>query len=393
MPGNFGNKACTSQSRFKEGISVTLPRVFLVGGGHAQLAVLADWIRHGRPRSEAWLVNPGRFLRYSGMIPGIISGDYRADDGLIDLPALASVAGVGFIEQALVSLDVAERHIVLDDGRALPFDYCSIDVGGVGQAVAILGSDPRLLDIRPIDRFLPRLLARITQSPSAKTHFAVIGGGAGGVEIAFALRNATDLAPTVEVQLITGKQGLLPDQGAMARKIAAQELRRQNIVIDCRDARVVGGKLYADAELVEPIDHIIAAIGSAAPAWPTQSGLAVDNNGFIIVDRYQRSVSHPFILATGDVAARQDRAVPHSGVHAVHAGPILAANLRTMLAGNEPSESYTPRRSSLYLLSTGRRSAILVYGRFSALNSWTWWLKRWIDKRWVSAYCQLTERM
>lgn len=366
-----------------------MPRILLVGGGHAQLAVLADWIRHGRPRCKAWLINSGRYLRYSGMVPGILTGDYDSDDGLIDLSALASSAGVDFICQTLVSLDAERRRIVLDDGRTLPFDHCSIDTGGVGQAESVLGFDRRLLDIRPIDHFVSQWSTCVTRSPSETAHIAVIGGGAGGVELAFALRNAAGLGTPPNVRIITGQQGLLPDQDALARKFAAQELERQHIMIDRRDAYLADGTLYAGDEALEPIDDIVAAIGSAAPAWPAQSGLAVNEGGFVLVDRYQRSISHPFILATGDVAARQDRAVPHSGVHAVHAGPVLTANLRSMLAGVEPSRSYTPRRASLYLLSTGNRSAILVYGRFAARGRWAWWLKRWIDKRWVRAYARL----
>ncbi len=368
---------------------MALPRILLVGGGHAQLAVLADWIRHGRPECDATLINPAHYLRYSGMIPGIISGDYHDDEGLIDLPALASAAGVAFIEQKVVSLDADERQVRLDDGSTLVFDLCSIDTGGVGRAETVLGSDPRLLDIRPIDRFVAQWRARIAGSPTASTRIAVIGGGAGGVELAFALRNAAGIAAPADVRLVTGQAGLLPEHGASAQKYAARELVRQHIVVDERDAYIADGELFAGTDALEPVDHIIAAIGSAAPSWPAAAGLAVDGEGFIMVDRYQRSVSHPYVLATGDVAVRQDRLVPHSGVHAVRAGQILAANLTAMIDGVAPSRSYTPRRASLYLLSTGNSSAILIYGRFAARGRWVWWLKRWIDTRWVRAYARL----
>ncbi len=369
------------------------PRILLVGGGHAQLAVLADWIRNGRPSDEAALVNPARYLRYSGMVPGIISGDYQSDDGLIDLRALASAAGARLIEQSLVSLDPQRCKVVLDDGSVVPFDYCSIDTGGIGQAEAVLGADRCLIDIRPIDRFVSWWRTWVDGSPTATTRIAVIGGGAGGVELAFALRNAAGLSQPAHVRLITGNRGLLPGHGAMVRAYAAQELVRQHIVIDPRDAHLTKGNLYAGGELLDPIDHIIAAIGSMAPSWPEKSGLAVDARGYIMVDQYQRSVSHPHILATGDVAARQDRTVAHSGVHAVRAGPVLAANLRSIVACAQPSQSYSPRRASLYLLSTGNRSAILAYGRFAARGRWVWRLKRWIDKQWVGAYARLAGRL
>ena len=332
------------------------------------------------------------FLRYYGMMPGIVSGHYRDDDGLIDLRALASTANIRFLEETVVSLDVETQHIGLKDGTSLPFDYCSIDTGGISRAESVLDSDSRILDIRPIDRFAAQWRARLDASNDRIIRIAVIGGGAGGVELAFALRNSGEIADRVDVRLICGRQGLLPDHGALTRKFVAQELARQNIRLDERDAQLVNGQLFADTQSIEPVDHIITALGGAAARWPAQSGLAVDEDGFVMVDRYQRSVSHPNILATGDIAARQDRVVPHSGVHAVRTGPVLAANLRSILAGAMPTRSYSPRLSSLYLLSTGNRSAILSYGPIAARGRWVWRLKRWIDKRWVRAYARLAGR-
>jgi NADH dehydrogenase FAD-containing subunit len=54
-------------------------RVLLVGGGHAHVAVLADWIRHGVPPGvEALLLTPGPSLRYSSMVPGWLAGQHAA---------------------------------------------------------------------------------------------------------------------------------------------------------------------------------------------------------------------------------------------------------------------------------------------------------------------------
>jgi NADH dehydrogenase FAD-containing subunit len=116
------------------------------------------------------------------------------------------------------------------------------------------------------------------------------------------------------------------------------------------------------------------------------SGLATDAAGFIAVDAHQRSTSHPQIFAAGDVAARADRALAHSGVHAVFAGPVIAANLRRALAGAAPQRSYHPRLNSLYLLNTGDGRAIASYGPFAAEGRWVLALKHAIDKRWIAKY-------
>ena len=70
----------------------TGPVLLLVGGGHAHLGVLADWVKHGSPRGRTILVTPHRHARYSGMIPGTVAGEYAIDEGTIDLAALAKRA-------------------------------------------------------------------------------------------------------------------------------------------------------------------------------------------------------------------------------------------------------------------------------------------------------------
>ncbi|MEM6585830.1 MAG: FAD-dependent oxidoreductase, partial [Pseudomonadota bacterium] len=249
---------------------------------------------------------------------------------------------------------------------------------------------PRLREVRPIDGFVDTLERDL---PSAGS-IAVIGGGAGGVELAFALRNRTRKASqdtdACPVTLVAGEQGLLPDFSGTVQGRVRAELEAQTIDVIEVDAWIERGVLMA-GEVPVPADLIVAAIGSGAPAWPGAGGLDVDRAGFIQVDRYQRSTSHPHIFAAGDCAQRIDTRVDHAGVHAVHAGPVLAANLRRALHGQEPRQTYTPRSASLYLLSTGNGEAILSYGRLSAQGSWVARLKAWIDKRWIAKYAALSE--
>jgi NADH dehydrogenase FAD-containing subunit len=159
------------------------------------------------------------------------------------------------------------------------------------------------------------------------------------------------------------------------------------------DARFEGGALMAGKTSLEPVDIVLAALGSAAPAWPGEAGLATDADGFVSVDAFQRSISHPHVFAAGDLAARQDREVPHSGVHAVFAGPRLAANLRAVLSGRDPTERYRPKWNNLYLLTTGDGRAIASFGPLAAKGRWVARLKRWIDLRWIDTYAGLAREM
>ncbi|EAQ27814.1 NADH dehydrogenase [Erythrobacter sp. NAP1] len=302
----------------------------------------------------------------------------------MDVAGLALRAGASLVEGRCALIDPDARRVETDAGERVKFDIASLDTGGVGQASDVLGKDPRLIDIRPIQGFVERMDAL---GPSPR--IAVIGGGAGGVELAFALRNRAGFEKKPQVALVAGTAGLLPEFSSSVRKTALEELSRQSIVLVQEDARIDENGLYAGGEPLEPVDTIVAAIGSAAPDWVKASGLAVDEAGFAAIDQHQRSLSHPHIFAVGDVAARQDRHVPHSGVHAVFAGPVLAANLRAVMAGRQPRETYVPRWNNIYLLSTGDGRAIASYGRLSAKGRWVSRLKHFIDMRWLRKYAGL----
>jgi len=395
--------------------------LLLVGGGHAHVAVLADLARRGVPEgARVVLLTPERSLRYSGMVPGWLAGQHGQGEGLVDLAALAARAGVAFVPGRCVAFDPEARVVRTDAGAAIAFDLASFDTGGEGQAAALLGENPRLVDVRPIGAFVERLAA-LRASRREWGHVMVAGGGAGGVELAFGLRNLAGVPARPQVTLATGQAGLLPGFAPAVRRRVARALERQGIAAIPVDVRFASGALVADSsadpfassevekpvatagvaprsagtgksvfQSLEPADLVVAALGSAAPGWVRASGIATDAAGFLLVDAQQRSVSHPHIFAAGDVAARADRRLAHSGVHAVFAGPVLAANLRSVLAGEAPRATYRPRRHSLYLLNTGDGSAIASFGPLCAEGPWVLALKHRIDKGWIAKYARLT---
>lgn len=366
-------------------IGTTDATLLLVGGGHAHVAVLADWIRHGLPSGvRAILLTPEPTLRYSGMVPGWLAGQHRRDEGLVDLAGLARRAGAEWVADSCVGLDAAASVARTAGGRELAFDVASLGCGGIGRGAALLGEDPRLIDVRP----MARLVERLDHGPRP-ARVVVAGGGAGGVELAFGLRNLAGASPRPEVALVTGSAGLLPGFAPAVRSRVATALVRQGIALHLADARFDGGAIMAGAASLEPADLVIAALGSAAPEWVRASGLAVDEGGFVAVGPTHASTSHPHIFAAGDVAARTDRALAHSGVHAVFAGPVLAANLRSVLAGEEPRQTYRPRWNNLYLMNTGDGRAIASYGPLAAEGRWVLALKHRIDKAWIAKYAAL----
>ncbi|MEE4153813.1 MAG: FAD-dependent oxidoreductase [Erythrobacter sp.] len=364
----------------------------LIGGGHAQVAVLEDWITHGTPVRSSALLTPARFLRYSGMVPGWIAGEHGRNDGRVDLAALARAAGARMILSRCTGIDADGRVVTTSDAGAIRFAFASIDTGGVGRARQVLGDGPRILEVRPIELFVDQLERwfrdRARTAAEDAPRIVVVGGGAGGVELAFGLRNAALPRRHPEVMLISGGHGLLPGFGKRTVKRARGELARQGIAVIEEDATIASGTLVAGTQAM-PADLIVAALGSNAPDWPRISGLRTDPQGFIAVDAHQRLIDQPHIFAAGDVARRCDRMVPHSGVHAVFAGPVLAANLRAAIQGHAPRRAYDPRFTNLYILSTGNGEAIASYGPLALQGRLAALLKARIDKGWIARYATL----
>src|SRR5205814_10427524 len=69
-------------------------------------------------------------------------------------------------------------------------------------------------------------------------------------------------------------------------------------------------------------------------------------------------------------------------------GPPLADNLRRALAGREPRRA-VPQRQALALIGTGDGRAVASRGPFAAYGRPLWWLKDWIDRRWMRRYTEL----
>lgn len=362
-------------------------RVILAGGGHAHLAVLADWAKQPLPDTSRKLVTSSRHTVYSGMVPGWLAGIYRANDLMIDLKPLAETAGAELIVAAVTGLDPERQTLRLSSGETMAFDLLSLATGGEADIATLTALGDRLIPVRPMGPLMERwsdFLDTKIRTPVANV--AVVGGGAAGVELALGVHAAlTRSFGHAKVSLVTPQEGLLAGHVAAVRRLVLAELAQRGIVVHyALAAGEENGLLLSNGTFI-PADCAIAATGSRAPRWLSQSGLACNEQGFVAVGADMRSKSHPTIFAAGDIANRVDRNLERSGVHAVKAGPVLAANLRAVVAG-ETLSTYQPRARTLYLLALGDRRAIVSWGRFAASGKWPWWIKDWIDRHFVGKY-------
>lgn len=360
-----------------------MQRFILVGGGHAQLSVLRELSRNEFD-VEVMLVTPSVQQTYSGMLPGWMAGHYTLDECHIDLRPLAEAAKVKLVLGSVVGIDPQQRIVKLSDGSRFEYDKLSLDIGSVTNTSWLQEANERLLPIKPLDDFVQRWGTIIsTALKKSNYRLAIVGGGAAGVELAFAARYAfTSLGIKGEVILVASEQGVLPGHANSVKRRAIRLISQRGIrLYQSHAVGVADGLQLANGGLLAA-DCVIAATGARPADWLNETGLAKDERGYILVDAQQRSVSHQDVYAAGDICAREDIYLPRSGVHAVFAGPILANNLLAELR-ETPMRRYLPRRRSLYLLATGPKHAIASWGRFSAQGHWVWRWKNFIDQRFM----------
>jgi selenide,water dikinase len=339
-------------------------RVLLVGGGHAHAWAL----REGIP-GEVTLVSPYPRHTYSGMLPGYVAGHYSAEALSIDLAGLAARAGATLVLGKAVGMDAAHRRVRLEDGRALEYDVASLDVGSV-PAMSVPGSAEHVVAVKPFEAFV----AEWEALKGRARRVAVVGGGAAGMEMSMSIAHAS----RVKVVTYSDQQMFRP---ALARRLERQ-LERCGVELRAGTAvtALEAGPVVVTAQAREDFDLVVWAAGAAALPWLAQSGLAVDDRGFVLVDEMLHSVSHPEVFAAGDCATLREASHPKSGVFAVRHGQALAAGLRG------ERRRYALRRRALSLISCGRRYAIAQWGPLLWEGEWVWRWKDRIDRRWVNGF-------
>lgn len=243
----------------------------------------------------------------------------------------------------------------------------------------------------------------------------VVGGGAAGIELCFALRARWDalLDSKLTITLVDSNDMLFPSESSACRTALKNVMDkymiqvRHNLIVDkvSRSHVHVRSNTSTPAENI-PYTHCIWATGAEAHAlsWDLhkQCGLDVSpDRGWIRVNQELQSLSHPSVFAAGDccniVSKNGQRSPPKAGVYAVRSGPILVENLTQYLGvykhantanGRHKNElaTYNPQDDFLKLLMCGDGTALGFRFGIPFYGKWVWELKNHIDRMFMDLF-------
>ena len=360
----------------------------LVGGGHAHIQVLRRWAMSPVPATRLTLVVDRPIAVYSGMVPGFVAGQYSREALEIDVRPLARRAGARCIVARATGLDLAARRIALEGRPPIVYDTVSFDVGSTVAGVELPGVREHAVPTRPIGDFVRRVDDVLAAAEGrAIFRVVVVGAGAGGIEIAFALTARLRRAGGRRVAMLLLESGprVLPGYAPSAAARVERAAAERGIAIRC-GARVEG--VAADVVRLEggarlPADAVVWVAGGGALPLFDRSGLETDERGFVRIRSTLQSVGHDDVFAVGDCAAwTAGPGLAKAGVYAVRQGPVLAHNLMARARGAR-LRAYRPQHDFLSLLNLGDGRAIGTKWGVSAEGRSLFALKDWIDRRFV----------
>ncbi|TCJ25988.1 selenide, water dikinase SelD [Halomonas sp. GDM18] len=386
--------------------------IVLIGGGHSHVGVLMRFAMQPEPGVRLTVICRDTDTPYSGMLPGYVAGHYTFDDVHIDLRRLCQFAGARFYRDQVIDIDRRERRVICAKRPAVDYDLLSINIGSTPRLSHIDGiGDPEAADapvvaVKPISTFQQRWLSLLERARSAERplDIVLVGGGAGGVELLLAIqqRLATELPDALapNLTLITRGQRLLPTHAHTVSEALATTLHERGIQVHYgeeitaveRASSTAQRQLISASGACHQADEAIWVTRAGGARWLENTGLSLDEDGFLKVRDSLQTLEDDAIFAAGDIAHQLNHPREKAGVFAVRQARPLADNLRRAVRG-EPLKDHVPQSRWLALISTGDRDAIASRGSLGlvapCLRPWLWRWKDHIDRQFMARFNEL----
>lgn len=291
----------------------------------------------------------------------------------MDLIKICNWAQIRLLHTEACGIDRDKKLIYCKDGRPpIRYDILSIDIGITPKGYSFMEGDEcsrlNITPVKPIDGFARKwdvICSRVRQFAHEPTNkvfrLAIVGGGAGGCELAMSMHHRlnsiledelkrlsgdgkTEFSEGRRVQIVLSNKSssLLPTHNPSVRTIVQRLMTEKGIEIHfdseavgaeqltvCSGDSTEGGSHYlvtrsATGEVQHISYHeVVWCTQGAAAGWLEETGLELSEGsfpGFICVKNSLESVNTPGVFACGDCAHLVENPRPKAGVFAVRAG-------------------------------------------------------------------------
>lgn len=343
-------------------MSATTPRIVILGGGFAGIAVASRLERRlRRAEADVVLISRENFSLFTPMLPEVCSGAIETRH--VVTPIRSQLPRTTFVLADVTGLDVREQtvsftHTLTGQSETIAYDHVVLALGSRTSTFGLPGVAERSFALKTLEdagvlrnRLMWLLeLADSTEDTAARRRLltiTVVGGGFTGVETAgeiadlfhSVLRFYPHLAASdVEVVLVEAGAALLPGLPSRMGAYAGRAL-------GARGVRIVTGDGVLRADEMGLLLHSGRRVETATIVWsagikPTPmleaTPLPKSKRGAVITGSDLRVGGFAGVWAAGDCAAIPNGSggyYPPTAQHAVREGPLLADNIVAVLRG------------------------------------------------------------
>jgi NADH dehydrogenase len=395
------------------------PHIVILGAGFGGMYVaraLAPLVKKGE--LDVTIVNQTNYFLFTPLLHEVATGSLSPSSVAEPIREIFAHTGVRIIQGVVESIDQSARmaHILCDHTKHdVHYDFLVIATGATTNYYDIPGADrfsyplKTLADAaairdRIIDSFEEAVLSPDPAARARLLSFAIVGGGATGVETAAEVSdfvkglvrryyNDTDCRPDdpcncspeePKVSIIHAGPELLQMFAPSLRQAAERRLRENGVELhmNCKVTAVAPNGLSLSNNTTVPSSTVIWTAG-VKPALPRFTGDMPDlTAGRLAIDEYFRLKGDEHIFALGDAAAYVDEAstdkssapLPMLAQVAVGQAKVVAQNIKAAIDG-KPFKAFN-YHSKGSMVSVGSWFAIGDIFSMKISGRLTWWLWR-----------------
>lgn len=286
-----------------------------------------------------------------------------------------------------------ERKVRLDTGQELGYDVLSCNVGSSVPSVKSQ-NQAVCFSVKPIVSLQQAQQKALQLRAKCKTRLSVLGGGPAALEIAGNLERLVREAGGYHavITVFAGRK-FLPKLKEPVRKLAEKSLSRRGVEIleqgyvrrvSQDQVELENGQRFAS-------DMNLVALGVKPSSRFADSGLRTGPDQGLWVNEYLQHPDYPQIFGGGDCIFFAKQSLDKVGVYAVRENPILYNNLQSSLNGG-PLQAFQPDANYLLICNLGDGTGILNKGRLTFGGRPAFWIKDWIDRRFMRRFQALEGR-
>jgi len=358
-------------------------KILILGGGFGGLFSALELAGTG----DVTLVSDEDHFLFKPMLYEYLSGEVDAWHIAPDCKELLDER-VRFVRGVVTTIDLEARAVtVAERAESISYDVLVLALGGVTNFAGVEGAEQyalpfrKLVDANHLRRRMTEALDRVQpdaapQDARSALTFAVVGGGASGVELSTKMadllqdalrRRALQGEPRVLVIEMTDH--VVPGMGEEIRQFVEQALFESRVEVHTQ-TRVVR---VAPNSITLEHNHEQTEVATAAVVWVAgvrvnplveQLEIEKDRRGLIVVEPTLQVRGHENIFALGDIAFYKDVVPTLAGTAqlAFQQSSLLASNVRRFIEGRELKSKHFVELGEAVSLGT-ERAAVLSAGK------------------------------